>query len=118
MKDMFQEVQTNFMELGILLSGIDLNTDLNDEKTLEEIDEALKDTYRVFDQGLCETAYMCKKCNNNKDQLQKLVELISSCVKDKRMNAVANVALVEFMYSIPDTLAELRAVYFESLQNR
>ncbi len=118
MKDIFQEVQTNFMELGILLSGINLNTDLSDEKILEEINNALKETYKVFDKGLCETAYMCEKCNSNKDQLQKLVELINSCVKDKRMNAAANVALIEFMYTIPDTLAELRAVYFELLQKR
>ena len=117
MKDLFQQVQDNFMDLGVLLSDVDFEHELNMEE-IETISFALHEAYSAFDAGLCETAYMCERCSNNKEQLHALLEMMKVCAKTGKMDRVANVALVEFMYIIPQVLAELRAVYLESFQKR
>ena len=115
MQNIFQQVQDSFMDLGVLLSGLDLNKDRISKEALTEVHAALLSTYSLFDQGLCEKAYMCPKCLGNKEQLRKLVEMISECDKNGKLSREADVALVEFMYVIPQTLAELKTVYLESL---
>lgn len=117
MKDIFQQVQDSFMELGIILSGVDLEHDLKNDE-INEITSSLLETYRLFEQGLCETAYMCDKCSHNKEQLHNLLEMMKSCAKTGRIDRVSNVALVEFMYIIPQVLSELRTVYLEDFQKR
>ena len=115
MKEIFQEVQDCFMDLGVLLSGFDLENEL-DRAEIEAIHFALQQTSKVFDAGLCEKAYMCDKCIKNKDQLKALVKMMKECAYTGKMDEVANVALVEFMYIIPQVLSELRAVYLEYYQ--
>ena len=117
MKDIFQEVQDNFMELGIVLSGIDLERGL-DYKEIDEVNSALARAYKSFEDGLCETAYMCEKCSKNQEQLHALVEMMKPCAKNGKIDWATNVALVEFMYIIPQILTELRTVYLESFQER
>jgi len=117
MKDIFKQVQDNFMDLGVLLSEFDFEHEL-DATEIERISFALHETYKVFDEGLCETAYMCEKCANNKNQLYKLSQMMKTSAKTGKMDRVANVALVEFMYIIPQVLSELRTVYLESFQKR
>jgi len=117
MKDVFQEVQDNFMELGIVLSGIDLEDEL-DYKEIDEVCSTLQRAYTSFEEGLCETAYMCEKCNKNKEQLHALLEMIRPCAKNGKIDWATNVALVEFMYVIPQILTELKTVYLESFQKR
>ncbi len=116
--DIFAEVQENFMELGILLSGYDLDKDLEKEEVLATIEDALKEANKSFEKGLCDKAYMCSKCTQTGEELHRLVALIDSCVKDKRINAEAKVALIEFTYKIPAILSELKNVYLESLSKR
>lgn len=117
MKDLFQQVQDNFLDLGVLLSDVDFEHELNIQE-IETISFALHEAYSVFNAGLCETAYMCEKCSSNRDQLHALLEMMKTCAKNGKMDRVANVALVEFMYIIPQVLAELRTVYLESFQKR
>ena len=117
MHNMFQQVQESFMELGIFLSGLNIDKDLHNTEKLTELNAALLSTYNLFDQGLCEKAQMCPKCNATKEQFHKLVEMISVCAKNGKMNREADVALVEFMYIIPQTLAELKTLYLESLSS-
>lgn len=115
MKDIFQQVQDSFMELGVVLSGVDLEHELEKEE-INNVYLSLADTYKLFDQGLCETAYMCEKCNKNKEELHKLLQLIKSCIKIGKLDRVSSVALVEFMYIIPQVLSELRTTYLENFQ--
>ena len=117
MKDIFLEVQDNFMELGIVLSGVNLEDEL-DYKAIDEVSFALQKAYKSFEEGLCRTAYMCEKCSKNEEQLHSLVEMIKACAKNGKIDWATNVALVEFMYVIPQILAELRTVYLESFQKR
>lgn len=115
MKDIFQQVQDGFMELGIILSGVNLEDELNTDD-IDEITYSLIETNKLFEQGLCETAYMFDKCNKNKEQLHHLVKMMKRCAKTGKIDRVSNVALVEFMYIIPQILSELKSVYLENFQ--
>jgi len=115
MQDIFQQVQDSFMDLGVLLSGLELDKDKITKESLSEVHAALFSTYNIFEKGLCTRAYMCPKCLGNKEQLHKLLEMISQCEKNGKLSPEADVALVEFMYVIPQTLAELKTLYLQSL---
>jgi hypothetical protein len=115
MQDIFQKVQTNFMELGIFFSGLDLEKDLAKPAVLKEVHSALIKSYDLFDAGLCEIAHMCNKCNNNKERMRKLIALIGQCAEDEQMNKEAHQALAEFVQIIPATLSEMKNLYLVSL---
>lgn len=115
MQDIFQKVQTNFMELGIFFSGLDLEKDLAKPAVLKEVYSALIKSYILFESGLCEIAYMCDKCQANKERMNKLILLMSECEKDEKMNDETHQALAEFVQIIPATLSEMQNLYLQSL---
>jgi len=117
MLDIFEKVQDSFMELGVVLSEISLEQELTPSE-IEKVAFALKEAYKAFDEGLCEKAYMCEKCTQNGQELKKLLTKMQVCEKNRKMDRASNVALVEFVYIIPQVLAELRTVYLQSLKNR
>jgi hypothetical protein len=115
MQDIFQKVQTNFMELGIFFSGLDLEKDLAKPAVLKEVYSALIKSYDLFESGLCEIAHMCNKCEANKERMSELILLIRQCQKDEKMSDEAHEALAEFVQIIPVTLSEMKNLYLQSL---
>lgn len=115
MQDIFQKVQTNFMELGIFFSGLDLEKDLAKPAVLKEVNTTLLKSYLLFEEGLCQTAHMCNKCETNKEGLSKLVIMIGECAKNEKMSDEAHLALAEFVQIIPATLSEMNNLYLRSL---
>lgn len=115
MKDIFQEVQNSFMELGVVLNGVDLENGL-EHKTINEIYAALIMAYKSFEDGLCKTAYTYENCHTHREQLHALIEMIKPCVKNGKIDWATNVALVEFVYVIPQILAEIGTEQIESFQ--
>ncbi len=118
MMDRFVEVQGNFMELGILLSGYDLDKDLHKEDVLDNIDRALNKTYASFAEGLCDEVQICSKCEQTSNELCDLVERMRVCTNDKSVDEQTHTALVAFSCRIPQVLSELKSVYLEMLSNR
>ncbi|PHR58497.1 MAG: hypothetical protein COA44_03365 [Arcobacter sp.] len=116
MQEKLQEIHECFMELGILLSGIDLEEDLNNKLMIDKIEFALKQTYKLYAEGLCEIEYVCEKCESNKNQLFKLLKMFKSCCEHKKIDPVSSVALVEFAYIIPQVLSELKSTYIQNLK--
>ncbi len=115
MQDIFQKVQTNFMELGIYLSGLDLEKDLVKPAIFHEVYAALLKSHDLFAAGLCEIAHMCNKCEGNKERMRKLILLIEKCAEDEKMSDEAHQALAEFVQIIPATLSEMKNLYLQSL---
>lgn len=115
MQEIFQKLQTNFMELGIFFSGLDLEKDMEKPAVINEVHSALIKSYDLFDKGLCELAHMCNKCEANKERMNKLVLLITQCQEDEKMSEQAHQALAEFVHIIPATLSEMKNLYLQSL---
>lgn len=115
MQDIFQKVQTNFMELGIFFSGLDLEKDLEKPAVIKEVHSALIKSYDLFERGLCEIADMCNRCEANKERMNKLIFLIAQCQEDEKMSEEADQALAEFVQIIPATLSEIKNLYLQSL---
>jgi hypothetical protein len=115
MQDIFQKVQTNFMELGIFFSGLDLEKDLAKPAVLQEVYVALIKSYELFEAGLCEIAHMCNKCEANKERMNRLILLMGQCAQEEKMNDEAHQALAEFVQIIPATLSEMKILYLQSL---
>ncbi len=103
------------MELGIFFSGLDLEKDLAKPIVLKEVYSTLIKSYDLFEEGLCEIAYMCNKCEANKERMRKLILLMSQCEKAEKMNDEAHQALAEFVQIIPATLSEMKNIYLQSL---
>jgi len=117
MKNIFQQVQESFMELGVILSAYNLENELDFDE-INEISAALYETNKLFEEGLCERAYICEKCTHNKEQLHTLLQMMQSCARTGKIDRVSKIALLEFMYIVPQVLAELKSVYLSSLQKR
>ena len=116
MKEMFEKVQGQFMDLSTLLNGLDLSKDLENEDVLAKVNDALSETYIVLNQGFCESVTMCEKCVSNRDQLQVLSRLIDQCEEDKKVSAQAHASLVDFTQNLPQMLEKMQSVYLETMQ--
>lgn len=115
MEEQFGYVQKSFIDLSIYLSGLDLEKDLLKQSVLIELSGQLRQTYTLFEQGLCESLPVCTKCDGNKAQLDELVNLIDECVQNEMMNEEALRALNDFMKVIPQILSEMKTIYLQSL---
>ncbi len=115
MKEHFGDVQKNFIELGIFLSGLDFERDLLKQNVLEELNAELKKSYALFEAGLCENVPVCTKCEFSQAELEKLVTLVSRSTEEGFLTEEARVALNDFESTIPRILSEMKSIYLESL---
>ncbi len=115
MQTAFKLVNEAFLELGVFLSTLDLDHDLNNKEKIEEIYRAFQETSDLFEMGLCTQVKVCKKCENNRDELKELVVLLKDAAYHGRMSPQTIVAFTEYMYSIPQILFEIKSMYLESL---
>ena len=115
MEEQFSNVQKSFMNLSIYLSGLDLEKDLLKQSILIDLNNELKSTYTLFEQGLCESLPVCDKCDGNKERLNELVNMIDQCAQNGMMTDEAFEALNDFTEIIPQILSEMKTIYLESL---
>lgn len=118
MEEHFTIVQKSFMDLSIYLSGLDLEKDLLKHSVLVDLNNELKNTYTLFENGLCESLPKCDKCDTNKVKLNKLVNMIELSAQNKKIDEDAYSALQEFIIVIPQILLEMKAIYLKSLSER
>jgi len=115
MKEHFGNVQKNFMDLGIFLSGLDFEKDLLKQSILKQLDNELKKSYALFEAGLCDNVPACTKCEASHAELRELVTLVDACAQAGQMTPEAHRALNDFVITIPRILKEMKSVYLESL---
>ncbi len=115
MKEHFGDVQKNFIELGVFLSGLDFEKDLLKQNVLEDLNGELKKSYALFEAGLCDNVPVCKKCEHSQAELRELVTLVSRCTQEGFLTEEARVALNDFVRTIPRILSEMKSIYLESL---
>jgi len=118
MKEQLGDVQKNFMDLSIFLSGLDFEKDLLKQSNLENLNRELKKSYVMFDEGLCDNVPFCTKCGQSQAQLKELVTMIDLCTQNELMTAQAHEALNDFIEVIPQILLEMKTIYLESLLDR
>ena len=111
MKAIFETVQTQFMNLETLLTGLDLNKDLSQLDTLIRVNEALSDTYILLNKGFCENLKMCEKCTSNRDKLAELSAMLDQCEENCIVDEKTYLALIDFRDNIPNILAKMEYVY-------
>ena len=115
MQAVFKQVNEVFLDLGVFLSSLDLDYDLQDARKVELIYDAFKKTSELFEMGLCGQVSVCKKCEANRDELKHLVTLLKEAAYHGKMSPQTEVAFTEYMYSIPQILFEIKNMYLESL---
>lgn len=117
MKKIFESVQKKFRDLETLLNRTSIKKDLERPESLAELNDALTNTYVLLNQGFCENLQVCEKCVENRDQLQKLVEMMDQCEEDQALSEEAFSSLQKFRQNIPQILLKMQSVYNENLQN-
>ncbi len=115
MQTVFKQVNEAFLELGVFLSSLDLDHDLQDEEKVGQIYQAFQATSELFEKDVCSQVKVCKKCEQTRDELKALVALLKEASYHGRMSPQTAVAFTEYMYSIPQTLFEIKSMYLESL---
>ena len=115
MKEHFGDVQKNFMELGIFLSSLDFERDLQKQSVLDKLNSELKKSYALFEAGLCDNVPVCTKCERSQAELRELVALVNRCTQEGFLTDEARSALNDFVTTIPRILSEMKKIYLESL---
>ncbi len=118
MEEHFTIVQKSFMDLSMYLSGLDLEKDLLKHSVLVDLNNELRTTYTLFENGLCQSLPKCDKCDTNQYKLSQLVDMIELSVQNKKISEDAYTALEEFIIIIPQILLEMKAIYLQSLSER
>ena len=117
MQTMFENVQSQFMSLGALLSGLDFDKDLVKADVIAKVHDTLSDTYILINQGFCESTQMCEKCVSNRDQLGELTRMMDDCEDKGELGEEAFLSLAELRDNIPNILIKMESVYLENIRN-
>ena len=116
MQVIFEKVQTQFMNLGTLLCGLDLEKDLSKLETLTRVNEVLNETYILLNQGFCENHLMCEECASHRDQLSHVSTMLDECEENCIINEETYLAVSSFRDNIPVILRKMESVYIDMME--